>query len=87
MTTDYEYGQLPVPVGSYVNYNGTVYEVIGHQNPEDHPYHGGDFRDLAYLDGVAYALWPMGLAQKFGNRASSFNYVRRTSFTVVLDQE
>lgn len=87
MKTDYTPGDLPVPVGAHVKYNCTEYEVTAHQSPEDHPYHGNDFRDLAYPDGVAYSLWPVGLAQKFGNRGSSFNFVRRTSFIVVPDQE
>lgn len=84
MNTDYTPGDAPVSLGVHVRYNATEYEVTAHQEPADHPQLGYlEDLDLAYPDGVAYSLWPVGLAKKFGNRASSFNFVRRTSFTVV----
>jgi hypothetical protein len=85
--TDYTPGDPPVPVGSIVDYEdrGGRYRIVDHYAPEDHPYRHRLPDDLTphYPDGVAYYLWPEGVAVKFGNRDQSVGWVRRTSFRVI----
>lgn len=81
--TDYQPGDTPVPVGTVVAYEGRRYTVEEHGDPENHPWPppGTDFT-VAYPDGTAYVLWPVGVARKFGNRHLSRVWVRRTSFSL-----
>ncbi len=84
--TDYEPGDFPVPRGATVRYNSELYEVVDYVPPETHPTLGFlETLGQHYPDGVAYYLWPVGVAKKFGNRHLSYNFVRRTSFMVVPD--
>ena len=84
----------PLPVGTIVTYHGSVREYWGEyevdrvvdareHRPDLLARKGEAFMDENYPDGVAYSLWPIGVAKKFGNRELSLNSVRRGSFTVV----
>lgn len=92
--TDYKPGDEPVPAGTWVFYQGSVaapgvYEVEGHMEPHLKPDWGLQTIPLneAYPDGVAYALWPVGVARKFHNRHLSVLWARRTSFRINIGEE
>lgn len=85
--TDYKPGDEPVPVGTWVFYQGSlnpgVYQVIGHMDPELRPDRGaltGFTNAEIYPDGTGYELWPVGVARKFGLRHLGVLWARRTSF-------
>ncbi|MFD7835652.1 hypothetical protein [Streptomyces sp. NPDC059761] len=81
--TDFKPGDAPVPVGVVVEFRGRDYEVEEHITPRPST---PDPKEN-YPDGVAYVLWPVGVAKKFGNRDQSVVQVRRTSFRVkTVDQ-
>jgi hypothetical protein len=93
METDYERGDPPVAIGEIVQYFGSqkhgLYEITEHRDPADHPYAqstdiGNDRAEwiLAYPDGKAYVIWPVGVPRTFGNADQAVNFVRRTSFRV-----
>jgi hypothetical protein len=85
-TTDYAEGDDPVPVGTTVEYFGSLspgrYTVTAHTEPTAHPFQPQEALEGAYPDGVAYELWPVGVPHKLGNIHLSANFVRRTSFRV-----
>lgn len=84
MATDYRDGEAPVPVGSLVDYKGGRYSVVEHRSPGNHPNPPKEPPlTVAYPDGTAYFLWPVGVPQKMGNSYLSRVFVRRTSFEVV----
>lgn len=78
-TSDYQPGDLPVPVGTTVSYRGRQYIVEEHLSPENKP---GGHLAVAYPDKTAYILWPVGVARKFGNGNLFVLWVRRTSFSI-----
>lgn len=75
----------PLPKETLVSYEGELYRVTDYDQPEEHPLPPPGDYDLAeiYPDGVAYVLWPEGVARKMGNRFQTRIWVRRTSLTVV----
>lgn len=88
--TDYEPGELPVPLGSLVWYESNgfeagVYVIIERVDPINHPLiskASTDELEGVYPDGAAYHLWPTWIRRKFGNRHHAPLWVRRTSFSV-----
>lgn len=84
--TDYTPGDSPIPVGSLVEYEDRIgaFEIIAHDNPEDHPHRDRLPEDLSpyYPDGVAYTLWLAGVPRKMDNSWAGTWWVRRTSFRV-----
>lgn len=87
--TDYQPGDFPVPRGVVVKYHSTLYTVEDRDNPREHPYLSQMEGDISkeYPDGAAYYLWPVGVPKKFGNQHMAVGWVRRTSFTVVCEEE
>lgn len=90
--TDYKPGDEPVPVGTLVFYQGSlkpgVYEVILHVPASDRPAPPPPLtREEVYPDGVAYSLWPVGVANKRGNGHLGINAARRTSFRININLE
>lgn len=87
MDTDYQPGDAPLPPGTVVRYEGTDYEIDYYQDPKLHPHAPAaplsPRLDKAYPDGVAYFLWPVGVARKMDNGMFVRHYVRRTSLSVV----
>lgn len=90
--SDYTAGDPPVPIGSVVRYETDqrpyVYWTIqDHMDPAKHPKPPPPeltmTLEVAYPDGVAYYLWPVGVKLKFGNRDAAVGWVRRERFTVV----
>lgn len=77
-----------VAVGTRVLYHGRVHVVRGHDDPAQHP--DKRVREVAaenYPDGTGYELWPEDVSFKFGNRHLATYFVRRTSFTVLGEEE
>jgi hypothetical protein len=68
-------------VGALVEYHGSLahgrYTIVAHDTPPRHATDGD------YPDGVAYYLWPEGVAHKFGNRHLSISRARRPNLTVL----
>lgn len=85
----------PVPIGTVVKYGGTLeqrhgrFEVAAHEDPADHPYRAVmDSKTLrdAYVDGVAYVLYPVGVECSTENYRRGISFVRRTSFQVIGEE-
>lgn len=84
----------PVPVGTLVEYGGSLdrhgrFEVAAHEDPADHPYRAVmDSKVLrdAYVDGVAYVLYPVGVERSTENYRQGISFVRRTSFRVIGEE-
>lgn len=90
--TDYQPGDAPVPVGTWVFYQGSrrpgVYEITGHMNPELYPdFPDGYSRSEVYPDGKAYSLWPVGVRPRPGNGHLGVLWARRTSFRINIPEE
>jgi len=90
--TDYQPGDAPVPVGTWVFYQGSrtpgVYRVVSHMNPALYPDFGARFsRSEIYPDGAAYELWPVGVPVKPDNGYLGVLWARRTSFRINIAQE
>jgi hypothetical protein len=87
MNHDYNEGDPPVPVGTVVDYFGSLdhgrYEITGHMEPVNVPNVPEDELPKYFPDGVAYELWPEGVERRFGNRNRAAYNVRRTSFRKV----
>lgn len=92
--TDYIPGDEPVPVGTWVFYQGTaaapgMYEVYSHMEPHLKPdwgLHPVPLNEL-YPDGTGYALWPVGIPRGRGNDTLSVVWARRTSFRIDVNLE
>ena len=97
--TDYTEGDEPVEIGAIVEYFGSHragrYEITGHRSPESRLLMGpavspellrSAYPKVAYTDGVAYDLWPVGVPIKFGHRGDAVYWVRRTSFRRVEEE-
>jgi len=93
--TDYTPGDPPVPVGTIVEYQSryhrhtTRFEIIDHQDLQDHPHppppHLGVTLADAYPDGVAYHLHPADMPKKLD--VATVKWVRRERFKVVKGEE
>ena len=87
----------PIPAGTVVEYDdmpGRHYIITSHCDPEilftsrerqdmlaitgKTP---GELFAVAYPDGVAYAIFPVGMEMRFGNLMYGFTRVRRGSLT------
>lgn len=84
----------PVPIGTVVEYGGTLDHrhgkrvITAHEDPLDHPYRaviGEEELLVAYTDGVAYVLHPVGMERSPENAREGISFVRRTSFRVVKE--
>ena len=82
----------PVPVKTVVLYHGEPYVITGHQDPamlftdREREIIESAHMTLAeaYPDGVAYAIFPVGMTWHFGNiRVHGISRVRRGSLKVV----
>lgn len=91
--TDYLPGDPPVPVGTWVFYQGSaqapgVYEIVGHLDPALYPdFPAGCTREEVYPDGTAYELWPVGVRRKLDSLNLGVLWSRRTSFRINIAQE
>jgi hypothetical protein len=91
--TDYVPSDGPVTLGTWVYYQGSahapgVYTVVAHMDPALYP----DFpqshkREDVYPDGVAYELWPVGVAWKMDRGHLGVLWARRTSFRINIAQD
>lgn len=84
METDYTPEDEPVPVGTIVDYFGSLghgrYEITRRHTPIGHD--AGS--EGCYPDGYAYVIWRVGVLRKIGNGAgNSAHNVRRTSFRII----
>jgi hypothetical protein len=82
----------PIPLGTVVSYNdcpGERYVVTAHANPEI--LFSGRISDEIlgeiYIDNVAYEIWKEGVLRKFGNSMHMYWRVRRSSLTVIGDDD
>lgn len=80
----------PVPVGTVVEYFGSLYRrhgryvVAAHENPATHPYRRDtEILRAAYPDGTAYVLYPVGVERSLDNQHLGMGFVRRGSFRVI----
>jgi hypothetical protein len=91
--TDYTPGDDPVPVGTVVDYFGSLahglYEITEHRSAEEYPKHLSVDADLfvPYPDGIGYRLWPLDMPKKMGNEPYSVNFARRTSFRRLHEEQ
>lgn len=81
---DYAPGDDSVPVGTIVEYFGSLehgrYEITRRHTPIGHEVGP----DTSYPDGYAYVLWKVGALRKMDNGAGNAAHnVRRTSFRII----
>ncbi len=82
----YTPGDAPVPVGTVIDYFGSLthgrYEITGHATPDllGYPVEMLDH----FPDAPGYTIWKVGAVRKSGNSSGNAAHnVRRTSFRVV----
>lgn len=90
--TDYKAGDQPVPVGTWVFYQGSrkpgVYRVLGHMDPALYPdFPAGYGQEELFPDGQGYELWPVGVPVTPGNAHLGALWARRTSFRIDVNLE
>jgi hypothetical protein len=93
--TDYTPGDPPLEKGTVVDYFGSqkngIYTIADREDASKRPPKGSmptePPLEVAYPDGHAYYLWPVGLPRKLGFRHYAVDGVRRTSLRVLTPEE
>jgi hypothetical protein len=87
--TDYQEGDPPVPIGTVVEYFGSLrpghYWVDAHSEPINVPglANWPAVSPMFFPDGTAYVLWPVGVPRTFRYQDRRVVNARRTSLRVV----